>query len=194
MFLLLLIISWTSCISTHEKSIIECLGVETNNLLKEGSYLFEEMLVEYYPSDNITSSYKSYFRDLAIASEKLEVIESNKKTKEFVEKLKRLNKLNLFYQKNKNSDYQNSINEKDSIYYINTGKYLDCLRKAAFTEDFKSYFDVLKLKEVTVYPAVVAGSLLKEESIVMKRDMELFRIYIAFHFYYEMMLNNESIK
>ncbi|WP_299681010.1 hypothetical protein [uncultured Tenacibaculum sp.] len=167
----------------------QCLDENEVELLYEGKIIFEEALVKFYSKKNLAQNYKAYLEDLTIASDSLVMLESNTKAVQFIDKLRKLNKINSFWTINKTDQ---SI-QKQEDYEVAKGNYLSCLESVAKTEIFKDFFIVLNDKGVNISSAIVAESLLHEDLItrMLKEDKELLSIYVAFHMYYESILNSQ---
>ena len=185
-------------------SVKNCLNVEDFKLLEEGVVVFEEMLANNYYSNSLKLKYDDYFKDLMIASNKIDSLFKFKKALSFIEKLEKKDKLKVFWQINDiSSDFKSeaemmleesgSLKNKSKIYYINSTEYLRCLQKASKTTAFKKLFERLK-KSNELSHAVAVSSFLEPENITtIEKDKEIFRVFIAFHVYYEMMLNSKII-
>ncbi|TCI90750.1 hypothetical protein [Tenacibaculum sp. M341] len=181
LFLLLIIIS---CSSSRDIKLSECLEKKEAELLYEGKNVFEETLIEFYAKESLEDCYMSYFKDLTLATDNLFLLESKSKGIDFIKKLKSLNKIKTFWKKTE-------VYEDEEQYFPKKGKYLSCLIKLAKTERFKEFLTMLN-KDVSVYVPTLAGSLYGERGReTLRKENEVLRIYIAFHFYYASILNNE---
>ncbi len=178
-----------SCSNKSKENLKQCLDENEVELLYEGKIIFEEALVKFYSKKNLAQNYKAYLEDLTIASDSLVMLESNTKAVQFIDKLRKLNKINSFWTINKTDQ---SI-QKQEDYEVAKGNYLSCLESVAKTEIFKDFFIVLNDKGVNISSAIVAESLLHEDLItrMLKEDKELLSIYVAFHMYYESILNSQ---
>lgn len=185
-------------------SVKSCLNVEDFELLEDGVAIFEEMLVNYYPNKSLKLNYEAYFRDLMIASVKIDSLFKFKKALSFLEKLDKKDKLKVFWQMNDvSSDFISEANlmleesglikNKSKIYYINSTEYLRCLQKASKTTGFKKLFERLKKSNELSHAVAINSFLEPENKITIEKDKEIFRVFIAFHVYYEMMLNSKFI-
>ncbi|SNR15138.1 hypothetical protein [Tenacibaculum jejuense] len=178
-----------SCSNKSKENLKECLDENEVEFLYEGKTIFEEALVKFYSKKNLAENYKVYLEDLTIASDSLVMLESNTKALQFIDKLRKLNKIHSFWTINKTD--QSILKQED--YEIAKGNYLSCLESVAKTEIFKDFFIVLNDKGVNISSAIVAESLLHEDLItrMLKEDKELLSIYVAFHMYYESILNSQ---
>lgn len=181
LFLLLIIIS---CSNSRDIKLSECLEKKEAELLHEGKRIFEEVLIEFYSKQSVEDCYQSYFKDLTLASDSLLLFESQTRGIDFIKKLKSLNKIKTFWKKTE-------VYEDEEQYFPKKGKYLSCLIKLAKTERLKEFLTMLN-KDVLAHVPTLAGSLYGERGReTLRKENEVLRIYIAFHFYYASILNNE---
>ncbi len=184
LFLLLIIIS---CSNSRGIKLSECIEKKEAELLYEGKNVFEEILIEFYAKESLEDCYMSYFKDLTIASDSLLLFESQTRGIDFIKKLKSLNKVKTFWEKTE-------VYEDEEQYFPKKGKYLSCLVKLAKTKRFKEFLTMLN-KDVSAYVPTLAGSLYSERGReTLRKENETLRIYIAFHFYYASILNNQLKK
>ena len=178
-----------SCSTKSKEKLKECLDESEVELLYEGRIIFEEALVKFYSRENLKENYQVYLEDLAIATDSLIILESDTKTVQFIDKLRKLNKIDVFWSINE----MDKSSSKQKYYEAAKGNYLSCLESIAKTKILKDFIKGLNNKEVSTSGAIVAGSLLRKDLItkMLKEDKELLSIYVAFHMYYESILNRQ---
>ncbi|MEE9408686.1 MAG: hypothetical protein V3V28_11500 [Polaribacter sp.] len=184
------------CKKTSEKNY---LGTEDHELVKEGINVFEDMLNAYYPEKTLELSYETYFKSLVaslsrVSNNKLDSIHKFKKAILFLEKLKKKEKINIFW-KIDTIEHLNFIkgigyeNELRPHIFMNTKQYLEYLKSISKTEEFRTFLIdyTEKFKDIS-FGVIVNGFLDSERKKVFKKDKEVFKIFVAFHVYYETIL------
>lgn len=188
----------TSCKKT---SYGNCFGKEKKELLKEGLSVFEEMLTTFYSKKTIELSYEAYLKDLvasmsSLSNKKLDSVHKFENALLFLEKLKSNEQVKVFWKIEyiEYLNYSEGIGSKKELkphVFMNTKNHLECLKNNSKTEDFKTFLNdyTEKFKDIS-FGVIASGFLDSERKKIIEKDKEVFKIFIAFHIYYETILIN----
>jgi len=183
----------TFIVSCGKKELEDCLEKENFQLLSQGIETFENILKDTYSNSKpMDSLYVEYSVELTRYFDTDKPVFKHQAAYQFLAELRQKGKLNFFWTNKKKSSEKDELYQYDSKlenYYANKTTYLECLKNTSNTSELKTAFETLNISDEISYSVAARSLYLPEIMEAATKDAYAFKALVAFHFYYEIILN-----